>query len=51
MAERFQITGGSAETGEPLRFNSALPCVTSRWLTSLGRKPRHPPHMLYYVKT
>jgi len=26
-------------------------CVTSRWLTSLGRKPGRAPYMPYYVKT
>ena len=53
---RFTATGCQSVTGNTDRGAAEAPPLSiqytaSRWLTSIGRKPFHIPHMPYYVKT
>ena len=52
LAKRCQSAGGNPQRGraEVLKFCPLCP-IASRWLTSLGHKPRCTPHTCYHVKT
>jgi len=50
-SQDMSVSGRQHRGVELKSWSSAPLCIASRWLTSLGLKPRHMPHMPCYMKT